>query len=66
MSPGAKGGGRGKAQNYMKLFVARKMTGNNALNKDHVASTELSQLLLQYTNMFVEATAQSRRQTLCG
>jgi len=42
------------------------MTGNNTLNKVHVAATELPQLLSQNTNMFGEATAQSRCQSLCG
>jgi len=43
------------------------MTRNNTLNKVHVAATELHQLLLQNTfNMFREATAQSRCQTLCS
>jgi len=42
------------AQNYMKLFVAHKMT-RYTLNKVHVAATELPQLLSQNTNMFVEA-----------
>jgi len=50
----------------MKLFVAHKMTRNNTLNKVHVAATELPQLLLQNTDTFGEATAQSRCQTsLC-
>jgi len=53
-------------QNYMTLFVANKMTRNNTLNKVHVAMTELAQLLSQNTNMFGEATAQSRCQTLCS
>jgi len=35
------------AQNYIKLFVAHKMTRNNTLNKVHVAATELPQLLSQ-------------------
>jgi len=53
-------------QNYKKLFVAHKMTRNNTLNKVHVAATELpQQLLSQNTNVFGEATAQSRCQTLC-
>jgi len=51
-SPGS--GARG-AQNYMKLFVAHKITQNNTVNKVHVAATELSQLLSQNTNMFGEA-----------
>ena len=48
---------RVRAQNYMKLFVAHKMTRNNTLNKVHVAVTELPQLLSQNTNRFGEATA---------
>jgi len=38
---------------YMQLFVAHKMTRNNALNKVQVAATELPQLLSQNrsTNM---------------
>jgi len=52
------------AQNYMKLFVEQKMTRNNTLNKVHVAATELPQLLSQNTDMFREATAQSRRHTV--
>jgi len=63
-SPGS--GARRVAQNYMKLCVAHKMTRNNTLNKVHVAATELPQLLSQNTNMFGEATAQSRCQTLCN
>ena len=51
--------GGGRAQNYMKFFVAHKMTRNNTLNKVRVAATELPQLLSQNTNMFGEATAQS-------
>jgi len=54
------------AQKYMKLFVAHKMTQNNTLNKVRVSATELSQMLSQNTSMFGEATAQSRRQTLCS
>jgi len=42
------------------------MTRNNTLNKVHIAATELPQLLSQKTNMFGEATAQSRCQTLCS
>jgi len=34
------------AQNYMKLFVAHKMTRNNTLNKIHVAATKLPQLMV--------------------
>jgi len=37
--------GAGETQDYMKLFVALKMTRNNTLNKVHVAETELPQLL---------------------
>jgi len=37
---------------------------NNTLNKVLVAATELPQPLSQNTNMFWEATAQSRCQTL--
>ena len=33
------------AQNYMKLFVAHKMTRNTTMNKIDVAATELPQLL---------------------
>ena len=51
------------AQNYMKLYVAHKMIRNNRLNMVHVAATELPQLLWQKTNMFGQATAQSRSQT---
>ena len=36
------------------------------MNKVRVAATELPQLLSQNTNMFGEATAQSRCQTLCS
>jgi len=50
----------------MKLSVARKMTRNNTLQKVHVATTELAQLLSQNTNMFVRATAQSRCQSVCS
>jgi len=39
------------AQNNMKLFVAHKMTRNNALNKVHLAATELPQLLSQNTGL---------------
>jgi len=48
---------RGGEQNYMKLSVVHKTTGNKTLNKDHVAETKLPQLLSQNTNMFGEATA---------
>jgi len=41
------------------FFVPHKVTGNKA-------ATELPQLLSQNTNMFREATAQVRRQTLCS
>jgi len=34
------------------------MTQDNTMNKNHVATTELQQLLKQNTNMFKEATAQ--------
>ena len=47
-------------QNNVKLFVAHKMTRNNTLNNDHTAVTELPQLLSQNTNVFTQATAQSR------
>jgi len=57
-SPGS-GVGRG---GYMKLIVEHKMTQNNTLNKVNVATTEL----LQNTNMFGEATAESRCQILCN
>jgi len=50
----------------MKLFVAHEMARNNTLNKVHVVATELPQLLSQNTNMFGQATAQSRCQTLCS
>ena len=56
----------GGAQKYMKLFVAHKITRNNALHKVHVATTELLQMLLQNTNLFGEATARSRCQALCS
>jgi len=46
--------------------VAHKMTRNTKLDNVHVAATELPQLLSQNTNMFGEATAQSRCQTLCS
>ena len=50
-----------------ETFVMHQMTRNNTLNKVHVAATELPQLLMsQNTNMFREATAQSRWQTLCS
>jgi len=62
-SPGS--GARG-AQGYINFFVAHKMTRNNTLNKIHVVATELPQLLSQNTNMFGEASAQSRCQTLCS
>jgi len=45
-SPGF--GARG-AEKYTKIFVARKMTRNNALNEVRVAATELPQLLSQNT-----------------
>jgi len=45
-SPGC--GSRG-SQTYMKLFVAIKMTRNNALNKVRVAATELPELLSHNT-----------------
>jgi len=61
-SPGS--GAKDGAQNYMKLFVAHKMTRNNTPNKVHVAASELPQLLSQ--NTFGEATAQSRCRTLCS
>jgi len=35
----------------MKLFVARKMTQNNTLNKVRVGATELAQLLSQNLDM---------------
>ena len=38
-----------EAQNYMKRFVAHKMTLNNTLNMVHVAASELPQLLSQNT-----------------
>jgi len=41
------GSGARGTQNYMKLFVAHKMTRNNTLDKVHVAATELPQLLSQ-------------------
>jgi len=44
----------GGAQNYIKLFVAHKITRNNTLSRVHVAATELPQLLSQNTNMFVK------------
>ena len=46
-------------EDYMRHFVAHKMTRNNTLNinKVHVAETELSQLLSQNTNVFGQATA---------
>jgi len=53
-------------QSYMKLFVAHKMTRNNALNKVHLAATELPQLLSQKTNTFGETTARRRCQILCS
>jgi len=58
----------GGAQNYMKLFVAPKMTQNNTMNTVHVAATELPQLQSQNTNtcMFVEETAQRCCQNLCS
>ena len=61
--------GSGAMRRGIKLhetFVAYKMTRNNTGNKVHVAATELPQLLSQNTNMFGEATAQSRCQTLCS
>ena len=51
VSPGSGERGRG-AENYVKLFVAQKMTRNDALNRVHVAATERPQLLSQNTNMF--------------
>jgi len=42
------------------------MMRNNTLNKVHVDTTELPQLLSENTNMFGEATTQSRCQTLCS
>jgi len=39
-------------QNYMKLFVAHKVTRNNTPNKVRVAATDLSQLLSQNPNLF--------------
>jgi len=36
------------------------MTQNNTLNKVGIAATELSQLLLENTDMFGEATTQIR------
>ena len=56
--------GARRAQNYMKLFVAHKMTRNNTLNKVCVAATELPQILLQKTNMFGDSIAQSHCQTV--
>jgi len=50
----------------MKLFVVHKMERQNIQNNDHVAATELPQLLSQNTNIFGEATAQNRCQTLCS
>ena len=43
----------------MKLFVVHKMERQNIQNNDHVAATELPQLLSQNTNIFGEATAQT-------
>jgi len=50
-SPGS-GARAGEAQNYMKLFVAHKVTPYNTVNKIHVVPTELSQLLSQNTNVW--------------
>jgi len=52
----------------MNLFVAHKMRRNNTANKDHVAATELPQLLSQKTNtcMFGEATEQRCCQNSCS
>ena len=47
-------------------FLSHKMMRNNTVNKVRVAATELPQLLSLNTNMFGEATAQSRCQTLCS
>jgi len=58
----AEGGGHKTTCN----FLSHKMTQNNTLNQVHVAETELSQPLSQNTNMFGEATVQSRDQTLCS
>jgi len=51
---------RGRTKLGVKLFVAHEITRSNTLNKVHVAATELPQLLSQNTDMFGEATAQSR------
>jgi len=60
------------AQNYVKIFVAHKMTRNNTLNKVRIAATGLPQLLSQnraYSYKYTgggETTAERRRQALCG
>jgi len=45
------------AQNYMKLFIAHKITRNNTSTRFnyYIAATELPQPLSQNTNMFGEA-----------
>ena len=37
----------GEGTKLHETFIAHEMTRNNTLNKDHVAATELPQLLLQ-------------------
>jgi len=59
-TPGS--GARGARREY----VSDTMTRSNTTNEVHVAATELPQLLSQNTNMFGEATAQSRCQALCS
>ena len=65
-SPDAAASPEGKGTKLYETFFTHKMTWNNTLNKDSVAATELPQLLSQNTNMFGEATIQSRCQTMCS
>jgi len=44
-------GARGALKSTRKSFVLYIMTRNNTMNKVHVASTELQQLLKQNTGM---------------
>jgi len=59
----------GAAQNYMKLFVAHKMTRNNTLNEVRVTETKLYRSCwrsIQNVWRGNRTKSQSRSQTLCS
>jgi len=49
----------------MNLFVAHKMTQNNALNNIHVAATDLPQRLSWNTNVYLERQPHTGAVGLC-